>query len=268
MPMGDDSHWQLGIRTEIGTCAPALVTTDSCAVTGTGTLTAIDALSVMGASPFTVYSLPACSPIGYIDVAEKYATDALVNGEQRAVEREFWTGANGTNPHLAANAQILSSDGVIEQTAATVLVSGGASVDPTEGLGLLEEALGWCYGAEGVIHAPPSVVTQWEARGLIRHAGASLRSPGNHQVVNGDGYPGTGPDGSMPVISRWVYATGALQLRRGPIEIRTSTSGQVVDRSKNDVVLVAERTYTINWECCHLAIPIKIGGIAADTFGA
>jgi len=268
LPTETGPHWQLGIRTEIGTCAPASVTVDSCAVTGTGSLVQVDAMSTLGATPFTVFSSPACGPVGFLDDARKYATDALTNGEQRAVEREFWTGANGTTPHLAANAQIISSDGSIEQTAATVVVSGGASVDPVEGLGLLEDALGWCYGAEGVIHAPPSVVTAWVARGLIRREGTSLRSPGNHQVVMGDGYPGTGPDGSLPTGSRWVYATGAIQLRRGPIEVRGSTSGEVVDRSKNDVVVVAERTYVVNWECCHLAIQIKIGGIAADTFGA
>lgn len=267
LPTESDGHWQLGVRTEIGTCLPSGVTTDSCAVTGTGNKVQIDAMSTLGATPFTVYSIPACSTVGFVDEARKYATDALINGEQRAVEREFWSGAAGTTPHLAANTQIISADGSIEQSAATTVVSGGASVDPVEGLGLLEEALGWCYGAEGVIHAPPSVVTSWEARGLVRRVGSSLRSPGNHLIARGDGYPGTGPDGSMPATSRWVYATGAVQLRRGPIEVRGSSSGEVVDRSKNDVVLVAERTYVINWECCHLAIPIKIGGIAADTSG-
>lgn len=267
LPTESNSHWMLGVRTELGTCAPANVTTDSCAVTGNGTKVQVDAISTVGATPFTVYSIPACGTVGFVDDAEKYARDALINGEQRAVEREFWTGAAGTTPHLAANAQVLSSDGTIEQTVATVVVSGGASVDPTEGLGLLEEALAWCYGAEGVIHAPPSVVTSWEARGLVRHVGSTLRSPGNHLIARGDGYPGTGPDGSMPAISRWVYATGAVQLRRGDIEVKASTSAQVVDRSKNDVILVAERTYVIDWECCHLAIPIKIGGIAADSSG-
>lgn len=268
LPTENGGHWQLGVRTEVATCAPSGVTTDSCAVTGTGIKVQIDAMSTLGATPFTVYSIPTCSTVGFMDLARQYATDALISGEQRAVEREFWTGANGTTPHLAANAQILSSDGTVEQSAATVVVSGGASVDPTEAMALLEDALGWCYGAEGVLHAPPSVVAHWQARGLVRREGSSLRSPANHQIVSGAGYPGTGPDGSLPAVSRWVYATGAVQLRRGPIEVRGSSSGEVVDRSKNDVMYVAERTYVINWECCHLAIPVKIGGIAADTFGA
>jgi hypothetical protein len=256
----------MGVRFEVGTCAPATVTTASCAITGTGDKVRIDALSVRGAMPFTVYSLPVCGPPGYINDAQNYATQGLINGEGRAVEREFWTGAFGTTPHLAANAAIIGADGVIEQTAASVVVSGGATVDPVEGLARLEEALGWCYGAEGVIHAPNSIVASWEAYGLLRREGGRLRSPSNHMVVSGDGYPGTGPDGSQPTASRWVYATGAVQVRRGPVEVRGTTNAEIVDRAKNDVIVVAERTYVIDWDCCHLAILISLGGQSAGTF--
>jgi hypothetical protein len=259
----------MGVRIEVETCSPGIVTTASCAVTGTGDKIRTDALQVRGASPFTVYSLPVCSPIGYLDEARTIAQNALTYGEARAVEREFWTGALGTTPHLAANAQVTDVDGTILQTAATVLVTGGAVVDAVEGLARLEEALGWCYGSEGVIHAPNSVVTHWEAYGLLRHDGTRLRSPSGHIVVSGNGYPGTAPDGTAPGPgTRWVYATGAIQLRRGPIEMSATNNSEMVDRAKNDIVLVAERTYVIDWDCCHLAIQIKIGGQVPDAFNA
>ena len=270
LPTGDDPHWLMGVRTEIGTCGPATVTTASCAVTGTGDLIKLDALSVRGVSAFTVYGSPTCGTPGFIDDAVKYATDALLSGEGRAVEREFWTGTAGTTPHLAANVAVTGSDGAIEQTAA-VIVSGAplTGVDPVEGLARLEEALGWCYGAEGVIHAPNSVITHWDAFSLLRRDGLKLRSPSNHIVVNGNGYPGTAPDGTGPATGlRWVYATGAVDLRRGPVETMSTANAEILDRAKNDVAVFAHRTYVITWDCCHLAIPIKIGGIAADAFGA
>lgn len=264
----DDPHWRLGIRFETDTCSRASITTESCPATGGVNKSATDTWVTRGAFPVTVYTMPVCSPIGTDTTYESRVVAALTSGEGRAIEREFWTGENGTLPHLAANTAVTGTgfdSTIIEQTAATIIT--GAPVDIVEGLGLLEQALATCYGNEGVIHVPQIALAHLAARGLIRIDGARLRSPAGHLIAAGAGYPGTAPDGSVPVNGVWyVYATGAITVHRTPIEVQ-GTLQQAVDKSKNDVYLVAERTYVIGWDCCHYAQPISMGGIAGGAVG-
>lgn len=266
-PTETDDHWQLGVRFELDTCTEAGITTESCPATGGIDKPFTDSVGLRGGIPFTVYTLPVCSAVGFIDEAEARAVGALTSGEARAVEREFWTGAFGTTPHLAENVGVTGTDGVVEQTAAEVLVTG--AVDVVEGIARIEEALGACYGNEGVIHVPPSVLTHMKSEFLVERDGTRLRSPSGHLIAAGAGYPGTAPDGTDPPTGvRWIYATGAVQVRRTGIQVLASTNREVLNRFKNDVVLVAERTYVIDWDCCHLALPINIGGITAGAFGS
>jgi len=262
-----DSHWQLGVRFEPDTCTQANITTMDCPAPPADKMPT-ETMGLRGSNPFTVYSMPVCSPIGYIGEAERRAIAALTSGEARTVEGEFWTGAAGTTPHLAASTPITGSDGTIEQTAATVLVSG--AVDVVEGVALLEEALSSCYGNEGVLHVPRSVLTHMTAWNLVTKDGAKLRSPSGHLIAAGAGYPGSSPvapTGSPGAGLRWIYGTGAVTIRRSGIEVPAARPADVLSRSKNDVILVAERTYVIGWDCCHFAIPISITGVTTGTLG-
>jgi hypothetical protein len=258
----DDHRWRGGIRFETDTCGPASITTDSCAATGTGNKTPTDTWITKMAMPFTVYTLPVCATVGNYDNYEARVVGALTAGEARAVEREFWTGEHGTLPHLASSDGVTGTgfdSTVIEQQAATIIT--GAPVSVTDGIALIEQALATCYGNEGVIHIPAAVLPHMMARGLARVDGARLRSPGGHLIAVGSGYPGTAPDGSGPTASTvTIYGTGAVTLRRSSVEV-TSTPAQAVDRQKNDMILVAERTYAIAWDCCLFAQSVfTIGG--------
>jgi hypothetical protein len=264
MPDEADVHWRMGFRYEVDTCQRASIITESCAATGGLQKFETEGMTVRGTSPFAVYTLPICSPIGYLQEAETRAVAALTSGEGRAVEREFWSGTFGTTPHLAANVAVTGSDGVLEQSAATVIVTGG--LDVVEGFARIEETLGDCYGNEGVIHMGPAVFNQAVSQNLIRYDGPRLRSPSGHLVAVGAGYPNTGPDGTAAASGfRWVYATGAVKALRSEIQVTRSTDRDVINRAKNDIVLVAERVYTFGWDCCHLAQQISIGGIVAGT---
>jgi hypothetical protein len=220
-------------------------------------------------NPFTVYTMPVCAPVGNYADYQQRVTNTLVAGEARAVEREFWTGAHGTMPHLAASAAVTGSGfdgGVIVQTAASILT--GGPVDVVEAMSMLEQALATCYGNEGVIHVPPLAVAQLMHKGIVRVDGTRLRSPMGHLVAAGAGYPGTSPDGVAPSVNGWwLYATGAVTMRRTQVEV-TSTAAQAVDRAKNDMWLVAERTYVLGWDCCHFAVQARLGGDVSGTAGA
>lgn len=263
-----DVHWRNGVWFEPDTCEEAGITTDSCAASGTGNKPITSTMDFRASAPFTVYTLPQCSAVGYLpDQAQPRAAGALTAGEGRAVEREFWTGAHGTTPHLAEDTIIIGTDGSTEQSAAAVVVTGG--VDVVEGIALLEEALGTCYGNEGVIHVPLAVLTHMKWASLAERDGARLRSPSGHLIAAGAGYPGTSPAGAPPPSGvRWIYATGAVSIWRSGIDFYARTPAEILDRNKNTVVMTAERTYVIGWDCCHLAIPITIGGTDTGAVGS
>lgn len=251
-----DVHWRLGVRSEPEPCGPAGVYIDSCPVTGGGVVKAATDLGeeCRASTPFTVYSLPVCAPVGEYAMAERTATGALTNGEARAVEREFESGEFGTTPHLAENTQVIGEDGCIEQTAASTPVTGVGAVDLVHAIAHLESSLAECYGNEGVIHVPPAAIARGAWFNLFTQDGPRLRSPMGHLVAAGSGYRGLAPDGSAaPHDQPWLYATGAVFVYRSGITV-TSTPAQALDRAKNDMYLVAERTYVLGWECCHFAI--------------
>lgn len=269
-PVDTDDHWQLGVRYEPDACTPGEVTFEVCPVTGSPELKVPTGdMTTRAANPVTVYAYLACNPVGNWDDYEQRLDRAFVAGEARAIEREFWTGESGLLPHLAADTPQSSAgpfdSQVVLQTAATVVT--GGPVDITEGVALLEEALAGCYGHEGVLHVPPAAVAHLTAKTLITRDGPRFRSPMGHLVAAGAGYTGSSPVGAAPVGGvYWMYATGAVFARRSTVR-HTSTRQQALDRSTNSMVFIAERTYVIGWDCCHFAIPVRLGGEVTGAVG-
>lgn len=259
-PENVDQHWQNGIQFEPDPCERARATTTDCPAPP------IDKLPTLGpghrgANPFTVYTLPTCSAPGFIDEARTRAVAALTSGEARTVERVFWTGELGVTPSLAATGgMVTGADGIVEQTSATIIT--GGPLDPVEGLALLEEQLSLCYGNEGVIHMTPGTLTRLFTNGSIVRDGARLRTANGHLVAAGAGYPGTGPSGvaNAPGV-RWMFATGAVFLRRSDVFTPAGRPAQHLDRRNNTVAYLAERTYVIGWDCCHFAVPVRIAEV-------
>lgn len=257
----DSIHWQNGIQFEPDTCERARVTVTDCPAIPADKIPT-DGPGLRGANPFTVYTMPVCSAPGFIDEARTRAVAALTSGEARAIEREFWLGEFGVTPHLTVTgAAVTGSDGTVEQSSPTIIT--GGPVTPVEGLALLEEALSNCYGNEGVIHMSPGTLTTLYTNGSIYKDGARLRTPNSHLVAAGAGYPGTFPGQSDPGGSgvRWMFATGAVFMRRTEVTVPEARPGGVLNRGNNSVFLVAERTYVLGWDCCHIAIPVRIASV-------
>ena len=258
-------HWMAGVTFE-ERCADALTTYDECVVvTGAGSPPAAPAAksssfvkSFRGAQPFTVFAEFDCSPVGLTDAAT-VARDALARVEHRQVEAAFWTGTAGSAqvvlPHLAADAQILDSDGVVLQSAATICVTG---VDVARGLGMLEDCLGDCYGGLGLIHVPRFALPTLVAADLVNEVNGALYTPSGNRVVVSDAYPGTSPSGVAPAAgTAWIYATGAAFGYRS--DIRFFSPRESFDRSKNTMKMIAERTYLLASECCTQAALVNLG---------
>lgn len=279
-PSNGDAHWQNGI-TWMSYCPVGMgsSTYDECiAVTGApdapppepSAKTDNVSNALRAATPFTPYVRFDCSPVGN-EEAVQVATDALSRTEGWQVERAFWTGlVNGrviAFPHLAANAQVLDSQGTILQTAASPVVTGASPLNITTGLGLLEQQLADCYGGQGIIHVPPKLLPSLNAHQLLtvtntRNVGTGrfdrqLQTLNGNLVSVGAGYPGTSPTGAAPASdATWIYATGAVTMRRG--DVKVGRIGESINRDNNTIQLIAERTYVLNWDCCHLAAYVAL----------
>jgi hypothetical protein len=271
----EDPHWRNGVEFQPQFCGTALTTAAVC-VTGGATKPAVaDGLTTRGATPFAVHAWLNCSPIGYsADEWRRLTVAALVNNEAAAVEAVFTSGVvpgDTVYPHLAANTAVNDSAGVGQvvnlQTAATVVVT-GAGVDVVEGVGLLEEAMGGCYGGVPTLHVPRRAAATLAARGLLVEEGNRLRTKTGSLVAAGTGYTGPAPDGSAlaPGV-RWMYATGAVKVWRSTVELTGSNPADWIGRARNDQVLVAERVYVIGWDCCLFAVPVQFGGDVTGVVG-
>lgn len=273
----DKKHWQLGIEFQGDPCGPAATTLDPCPSAGSGYAKPVTAhgLPARGAQSFTVYAALDCTPVGgFWEESRERITAHLTNGEARAVEETFWTGGidspvtGVTYPHLAANTAIYS-DGlspVLLQPAASVVVTG--IVDIVEGIGLLEAALGTCFGGIGVIHAPLATLTHMAANHIVAPRGGTMYTPGGTPVAFGAGYPGTSPAGATPATGNvWLYATGPVMMRRTEINVRADAK-QSLNRSINTLTMIAERTYNLSWNCCLFAVQVSLGGIITGAIGS
>lgn len=269
-----DVHWRGGVQFQPPYCGTALTTMAVCVTGGTNQPALAGGVTVRGADPFAVYGWLDCSPVGYTPAQwRQLTTTALVNNETTTVETVFWTGAvtGGTVwPHLAADTAIVegtTGQVVSLQTATSVAVT-GTGVDIVEGVGLLEGTIGGCYAGTPVLHVPRRALAHMAGRGLLVRDGPRLRTHGGSLVAAGLGYPGTAPDGSTPAAGTvWLYATGAVKYWRSPVELTGTNPADWVGRARNDQVLVAERTWAVGWDCCHIGVPVRLGGDISGAVG-
>jgi hypothetical protein len=269
-----DRHWKNGVIHQPDACEPALSTLNPCpAVTGLGKSPSATGIGTNGASPFTIYAWIDCGPVAQAPAeADRRVRAALDRGAPRAVELVFWTGSVSTtgapeiSPHLAADSEVLDvGDRATVQLAASPVTTGSTTVDVVEAIGLLEEGLGDCYGGVGVIHVPRTALAHLAAEGLIERDGSQLKTIGGNLIAAGAGYPGTGPSGADPAVGHeWFYATGAVDMYEGNI-VMTSSYAEAVDRANNSLVLIAERTYVLTWDCCLFAANVRLGGSDTGT---
>jgi len=205
--------------------------------------------------PFYVYASDKCSTWSYKE-RDFYgrATRKLLAAESWFLEHEIMldTLALG-NPAIA--------------TAGAVTVTAGA-LPPHVALARLEDALGDCNrGSRSMIHVRPGILDLLVVGQVLRREGNVWLTPMDNIVVPGRGYPATGPAGQpIGVNSEWIYATSMVQIRRSEIVLtpepwdKTSENPmgipqQAVDRSVNDIFVLAERIVSAAWDpsCCWLA---------------
>lgn len=187
------------------------------------------------AAPFVVYASLTCGSVGYPgSTAETKTLRRLLNGEQSQVEQEL---------------------GALMEADATAVASG----DPTNlssVVGALEQ---WLYGGDageqgygnvGYLHLPLRYGAQADAMGLRRDEAGRYRTKLGTVVVFGD-YP---DDGS-------VFITGHVTTWRAA-EPAVSPRAQVLDRTTNQLYMLAEREWAVAYDCAAGVATYTGGGVS------
>lgn len=250
-PAIEGDHWRCGVRWEPYACDAGSAYGDQCDDPAQEKIIR-DGVPLVEADSFSVHDGYLCRLPGRpseADIRDRVRT-ALMLGEQRTVERVVWTGEAGTqtvDPHLADPSAVVLNP-VNPPTAADALKLPAA-------IAALEAYLGTVYGGQGVIHAPRGVAPLMAYYQLMYRDGATWRTSLGTPIAFYAGSPNTGPDGSeAPAGTAWLYITGPVAMRRGEIFIVPTTLAAALDRTANEVLVIAEREYVLGWDCVHAAV--------------
>lgn len=235
-----DPHAQMGVQWEPLTCARPKVVGDGCPCPPNKEFE--PAPGVHQAEPFVVMGSWACGlPGNSIAEAQRRARRHLELGEQHAVEWAVWTGDASAAPWFAHEST---------PTLGTVHCA-------TDLLATVEAHAASHYVGAPLLHLPRSVVPYLDADGLLTTvSGQRLETRYGTPVIAGAGYTeaNTGPGGvPAPAGAFWVYATGAMQIWRGPV-ITPPDPTAGFSRCNNDFVALAERIYLVGWDCFTAAV--------------
>jgi len=217
--------------------------------------------------PYVIETPYTCSSFGFKAANyEERARRQLEANKHKALEYEFWTG--NINPSNISLVRGTPNDDL------HVLNPGGAAaptaVSPSMALVMLEQALANCgSGGRGLIHATTGLVERWSGLYVVSPMDEfpipvemiTTRSRGDI-VVNGSGYPGTGPLGQPPPGpgETWAYATGMVNIRMGQTEIYPKEMKEALDRRTNTVTYRGEVVASaVHDGCCSFAVLVDVG---------
>jgi hypothetical protein len=188
---------------------------------------------------------------------------------QKALELEFWDGpaaraliSTGPDvPEVGASNMYLSKTGLS-------VVPGAGAFAPQIALMYLEQAIATSpTGENGVIHMTRDIASILGSRLIYKkgeedNSGRAMTRLGT-QVVIGSGYSGNGPIGTenaaASATNKWMYATGAVDVQLGKIEVVNEDLGQGFDATINNVRIKAYRPAAVYSDpSIHFAIRVTI----------
>ncbi len=212
--------------------------------------------------PFFIEVEEVRSTLGFLGLDRIARIKRQLEGvSQKALEAELWDGAirkGETHDNKALTA-----------STATVLAS-GAALSAKRALALLEYTIGTASdgGEQGVIHMTrdAAAILSSNSNMLFHDKGREhLQTMGGTPVILGSGYSGTGPDGdggaTASATNKWMYATGAVRVFLGDIDVVNDNLAQAYDVSgnQNDMRLKAIRPAAVYFDTSiHLAVRVDL----------
>jgi hypothetical protein len=202
--------------------------------------------TVIVGTPFVVYSELTCGAVGLTsERARTFLMERLKAGEQAVVENVFSMQAVGQSPGLSNNPDaftvVASTEGVTASVAA------------------LEEAFYDIYGMPGTLHVPHLLGARLQQGGALRWDNGRWRTAAGTLVSIGN-YAGFDPVGAEPAAGlSWMYITGQVTIWRTPdSEVFIPPYENSINRSTNQVSMVAEREYVITIDCTVLGTAVTL----------
>lgn len=256
---GSERRWENGVEYQSEICAQTNVWAVTCGTDPERADKTFDqTFAMVEGTPFVSYLGVQCALPGHtLEEYEASVRNALDLCEQRTIERTFWTGDMGNDPHLANGVfdAITNPDGVHVLDASDV-----TAVSVVDGIAALEEWLGDNYCGTGILHAPRRVAPYAAAQYQIEGSNPRLSTALGTHWAFGAGYSAnTGPDGSEAAAgTAWMYATGQVNIWRSPIWMQPGVLEQAFNRRSNDVELLAERAFVITLECAVAAVRVTL----------
>lgn len=194
--------------------------------------------------PFIVYATMVCGTVGYTYAEQRaMVLERLKGVEQSVVETALSSAAFGQSPSF------LTTDGI------ETVTGGGTSA--VEVLSELELAR-YCgtsgtpvsYGVAGHLHVPFNLFNELKSQHVIEFDGTRWRtatgtivSPGCYTNDNPAGTPAA--DGTF-----WMYLTGQTTVWRTPDnDVQIAPVDGSLDRTTNQMLMMAEREYVVTYEC-------------------
>lgn len=222
--------------------------------------TAIAGDGVVEWDPYALWDADTCTTLSsdYEDTSRR-VTDSLTRQTSHMLENVLWTGTvNGIDFTLNhPNTALASGD--------ATLPNGSLALGVVEAFSLMTESLSDLIGGiQGMIHVPAHLIPYLDFYGLITRVdgGTNFLFAGDHMIVTGTGYPGTGPsgqDGSSSDGIIWIYGTSFVRVwLSGVFPIAPIEAASVV-KDTNDIEVRAERMALAEWDrTAHVGIPVCV----------
>jgi hypothetical protein len=202
--------------------------------------------------PFDIKASMQASTMGSTPEEIYNNAEAVINTvTQKAIEIELWRGviARTLEASDAAGTRYFGSAASTDFVDVTPSGSAGG-VKPRYAQALLEQALGDAtIGSKGVFHTPrviASILKVKDSNGVLK---TNLGTP----VIAGAGYSLTGPDGQPAAAGKaWMFATGPLTVRLGPVSVIPGEVSQAVDTRVNTITYYIDRAAAVTWSTSNL----------------
>lgn len=203
--------------------------------------------------PFIIAATVTCGALGFTyDEQRAFVMERLRGVEQGVLENIFSTSSLGQGPGL------VTADGITTVT--------GAGDTVRDVLSELERAR-YCgftgnvtrYGPPGYLHVAIPVLNALKQEHLVDWDGTRWRTPMG-TVVSAGCYANNDPAGAAPADGVfWMYLTGQTVIWRTPdSDVAVAPVEGSLNRTTNQMLMLAEREYVVTYECGGFAKPVTL----------
>jgi len=200
-------------------------------------------------TPFIVYATMTCGTVGFtFEEQTAMVVERLKSVEQGVVEEIFSNSTFGQGPGL------VTADGIATLT--------GAGDTIQDVVGELERAM-YCgatsYGPPAILHVAIPAFNWMKREHLIEFDGTRWRTAIGTVVSTGC-YSNNTPAGAAPADGVfWLYITGQTTIWRTPDSaIQVAPVEGSLNRTTNQMLMLAEREYVVTYECGGFAKPVTL----------